>query len=94
MSTNKGYGVGGYFQGGYVGLWSVTDNSNPGTGTRSTWGLYSGATQSTTGTNYGVFGFASGGSVNYGVYCSGNGVYTGTWTMISDQIFKKDVKSA
>ena len=90
-NTNKGYGVGGYFQGGYVGLWANVDNTNPGTGANSTWGLYSTANQITTGTNYGVYGTAFNGATNYGVYCSGNGGYTGTWTLISDQKFKKDL---
>jgi trimeric autotransporter adhesin len=103
-TTNKGYGVGGFFQGGYVGLWANVDNANPGIGTRSTWGVYSTNSQTTTGSNYGVQGFAQNGATNYGVYgsattgtaygvyCSGNGGYTGTWTMISDQKFKQDLQ--
>ncbi len=44
-------------------------------------------------TNYGVWGAAVGGSTaNYGVYCNGSGGYTGTWTLISDQRFKENIK--
>ncbi len=44
------------------------------------------------GTNaYGFYGTAnSGTSSNYGVYCSGSGGYTGTWSNVSDQKFKKN----
>jgi trimeric autotransporter adhesin len=68
LGTNRGYGVGGYFQAGYVGVWANVDNTNPSTGSFSTWGVYSTATQTTTGTNYGVSGAANGGATNIGVY--------------------------
>jgi hypothetical protein len=41
---------------------------------------------------YGVYGVASGGvSTSYGVYCSGNGGYTGTWSSLSDGKFKNNI---
>jgi Chaperone of endosialidase len=41
---------------------------------------------------YGIYGVASGASgTNYGVYCSGNGGYTGTWSSISDGKFKNNI---
>lgn len=40
---------------------------------------------------YGLYGSAISGSTNYGVYCAGNGVYTGTWSSASDLKFKKDI---
>lgn len=44
-------------------------------------------------TNYGVYGAASGGSTNnYAIYCAGSGGYTGTWSLISDQRFKENIK--
>jgi len=43
--------------------------------------------------NYGVYGFATGATTNYGVYCSGDGAYTGSWTDVSDRKFKKNIES-
>ena len=41
---------------------------------------------------YGVYGVASGASgTNYGIYCSGNGGYTGTWSSLSDGKFKNNI---
>jgi hypothetical protein len=41
---------------------------------------------------YGIYGVASGASgTNYGVYCSGNGGYTGTWSSLSDGKFKNNI---
>jgi len=42
--------------------------------------------------NYGVYGLASGATVNYGVLCSGNGGYTGSWSNVSDIKFKKNIR--
>jgi len=44
------------------------------------------------GTNYGVLGFASGGSFNYAGYFAGNVVYTGTLNGVSDERFKENVQ--
>jgi hypothetical protein len=46
----------------------------------------------TAGTRYGVFGTASGGTTNYGLYCSGNGGYTGSWSAVSDRKFKENIQ--
>jgi hypothetical protein len=55
------------------------------------YGVYGGASGSL-GIKYGLFGTASGGGTNYGVYCSGNGAYTGSWTKVSDARTKKNVQ--
>lgn len=44
------------------------------------------------GTKYGVYGAASGTGANYGVYCNGNGAYTGSWAKVSDMRAKKNIK--
>ena len=59
-------------------------------GSSTNTGVYGSSSAAAT-TNYGVYGTASGATNNYGVYCSGSGGYTGTWTLISDQKFKKDL---
>ena len=41
---------------------------------------------------YGVCGTASGCAGSLGVYCVGNGGYTGTWTLISDQKVKDNIQ--
>jgi hypothetical protein len=43
-------------------------------------------------TNYGVVGMATLGTTNYGLYCSGNGGYTGSWSNLSDIKFKKNIR--
>ena len=55
-----------------------------------TYGVY-GSAGHTSGTNYGVYGYAAGGDTDYGVYCAGNGAYTGSWTDVSDRKFKKNI---
>ncbi|MBL7810893.1 MAG: tail fiber domain-containing protein [Bacteroidetes bacterium] len=55
-----------------------------------TYGVYGLGTGAGTG-NYGVWGSA-GGAGAYGVVCSGNGVYTGTWTQSSDARLKTDIQ--
>jgi microcystin-dependent protein len=67
--VNDYYGIGVRGEGGYIGVFGST----VGTGT----GFYSGVAGSSTsinmGTNVGIRGFASGASLNYGVYGAGNG---------------------
>lgn len=60
----------------------------------TTYGAYGYATYMTAsgGIKYGVYGTAVGGATNYGVYCSGNGAYTGTWTQVSDIKLKKNIQ--
>jgi hypothetical protein len=64
---------------------AVTTTTNPAIGLR---GEASGAG----GLRYGVIGAANGGSTNYGLYCTGNGAYTGTWTQVSDRKFKTNIQ--
>lgn len=58
------------------------------------YGVYGYATykfNANSGVKYGVYGSAVGGATNYGVYCLGNGAYTGTWTQVSDIKLKKNI---
>lgn len=82
---NKGAGSGVYSEGKYVADWAITSGS-----ASSTWALY-GNTNSTGTVSYGVYGFATGASTNYAMYCAGNGVYSGTWTSTSDLKLKKEI---
>ena len=83
------YGTGGYFEGNYQGVEGVVVDA---TGTGGYFGVYGSAYSSGAGTTYGVYGLAGGSTATkYGVYCSGNGAYTGTWTGVSDKKFKKDI---
>ena len=68
---------------------SENDVYNYGTGT--TYGVYG---YGYGGSNaYGVYGVASAASgSNYGLYCSGNGFYTGTWLNVSDRQFKENIQ--
>ncbi|MEO8150272.1 MAG: tail fiber domain-containing protein [Bacteroidia bacterium] len=86
-NNNPGFGYGVQGQGGYVG---VEGHCFADTYTGTAYGVY-GIGDGIAGTRVGVYGTASGGTTNYAVYCSGSGVYTGTWTDISDQKFKKDL---
>ena len=86
--NNPGWGYGGFFEGGYIGVRAdATASSYAGTA----YGVY-GNTTGSNGTRIGVFGAASGGVTNYGLYCNGNGVYTNSWSMVSDQKLKDDIK--
>jgi hypothetical protein len=67
------FGIGGYFEGGYIGAEGrVTSTGNH--DYRGVAGFASGGT----GTNYGLYGSASGGATNIGVYYSGGLAGTGT----------------
>ncbi|MFH0865454.1 MAG: tail fiber domain-containing protein [Bacteroidota bacterium] len=82
------YGYGGYFESKYIGVYSTATN----TSVNSLYGVYGYATSSAAAPVYGVYGYAATtGGTAYGLYCSGNGAYTGTWTLASDEKFKKDV---
>lgn len=85
------YGIGGYFQGGYHGVYgevipsgssyyygvrgSVSGGTSP-AGNR--YGVYGIATGTGTGIRYGIYGTASGGATNWAGYFSGNVNVTGT----------------
>ena len=86
-TNNPGYGFGVYGSGSYRGVYGVSDGT---TYTGGTIGVY-GSALGTAGTRYGVFGYAQGGTTNYGVYCNGNGAYTGTWSQVSDSKFKENI---
>ncbi len=60
-------------------------------GWRGVYGLGDGTTYSSI--VVGVFGNATGSAgTRYGVYCSGNGAYTGSWSSVSDLKFKKNIQ--
>ena len=65
-TNNPGYGFGVYGSGSYRGVYGVSDGT---TYTGGTIGVY-GSALGTAGTRYGVFGYAQGGTTNYGVYCN------------------------
>lgn len=82
------YGIGGYFHGGYRGVLGYSN----GTGTAYYYGVRGIAETTGAGHTYGLYGSATtAGGVAYGVYCSGSGAYTGTWTDVSDAKFKSNV---
>ncbi len=103
-TNNGGNGFGGAFYGGSIGVYGDCEAGNETSAkyggmfqvnTTATagnvCGIYSAANAST-GIAYGVYGTVSSGTSHYGVYCSGNGGYTGTWTMVSDKKFKENIK--
>jgi hypothetical protein len=88
-ASSANYGVFGATSGAASGNYGTYGTSSGGTGFNV--GAY-GAANGASSTNYGVFGTASGATFNFAMYCSGSGGYTGTWTLLSDQRFKKDVQ--
>ena len=94
------YGYGGYFQGGYKGIESVVLPSGGNTyygllsraegGSGSNYGVYGTATG--LGSNYGIIGNASGGSTNHAVYANGDLTYSGNLNGPSDRRLKKDIQ--
>jgi len=79
-------GYGGFFQGGEHGVYG---RAAAGTGAR--YGVR-GYVLGTSGVKYGVWGGAETGGTVYGLYCSGNGGYTGSWSQVSDIKFKNNIK--
>ena len=80
------YGVGGYFEGGYRGVYASSSGSD------IHYGVYGEASTTSSNSSYGVYGKATSASgTAYSVYCSGSGGYTGTWSSVSDSKFKKDI---
>ena len=82
-----GWGYGGWFEGGYVGVLGVVIP----TGSDSYFGV-AGEVDGGSGTNYGIWGYTYGGSTNYAGYFSGNVTVTGTFTNPSDERFKENVQ--
>ncbi|UPT67026.1 MAG: tail fiber domain-containing protein [Sphingobacteriales bacterium JAD_PAG50586_3] len=87
IAANEGYGLGGSFEGNYIGARGDVNT----TATFGAIGLQ-GSASGGGGIRYGVSGTASGGTFNYGLYCIGNGGYTGTWTQVSDRKFKTNIQ--
>ncbi|MBT8310626.1 MAG: hypothetical protein EX254_07075 [Flavobacteriaceae bacterium] len=86
------YGYGVYGKGGYTGVNGIVTPS----GGSSYFGVVGEVFGSnTSGTNYGVFGSASGnvGSTNYGVYASGDLAYTGDIIDASDRMLKTNIST-
>ncbi len=82
-----GYGCGGWFEGGYMGIYGKVTP----TGSDVYVGIY-GYLYGGSGTNYGIYGTAGGGSINYAGYFNGNVHVTGTFTNPSDERFKENVQ--
>jgi hypothetical protein len=82
------YGFGGYFDSKYNAVYGYAHNSS----LNILFGVAGAAYSSVAATAYGVYGEAgTTGGTAYGVYCSGNGAASGTWTFASDKKFKADV---
>jgi hypothetical protein len=62
--NNPGYGYGGYFEGGYYGVWADGQGGNY---SGEAWGVR-GSSSGTAGIRYGVYGTAGGGTTAYGIY--------------------------
>ena len=104
--NNPGYGYGIQAYGGFYGTYSIGEGGNY---TGSVIGVYGGATGVSSfcyGQRYGVYGYASGGASNYGVYgttfdnCGSafnaagyflGDVYSNNYFSISDRKFKKGI---
>lgn len=98
------FGYGGIFISKYTGVYGVASNSStsPVVGVSgdasssvagTAYGVW-GYALTAAGTSYGVVGQGAtsvAGGTHYGVFCSGSGAYTGTWTQISDKKFKNDI---
>jgi hypothetical protein len=89
--TSVNYGVFATAAGGanndHYGIWAEAN------GSMNNYGVYGVANGGSLGSNYGVIGVANGTSATkYGVYCIGNGAYTGSWSHVSDEKLKKDIQ--
>ncbi len=73
------------------GGWRGVEGRVSGTGNLSYSGTVGLSTGFNTGTNYGVFGSASGGVTNYAVYASGDLAYTGAIVNASDRKLKTNI---
>ncbi len=81
------YGYGGYFEGGYSGVVGLVAP----TGNHMYHGVY-GYVYGGSGTNYAIYAYAGGGSINYAGYFSGNVHVTGTFSNPSDERFKENMQ--
>ena len=98
--SNSNYGIGGSFEGNFYGVHAYSD---AGSSQGYSYGLIA-ECDGSDGFRYAVAGYVYGGSGRYGVYgdatattdsyglfCNGNGVYTGTWNHVSDRQLKKNI---
>jgi hypothetical protein len=98
--ANSNWGIGGYFEGNYYGVYTET---SPGTAAGDAYALRA-LVQGGNGTTYAVAGINNSGSTRYGVFgqsddidnsyavfCSGRGAYTISWNSTSDQMLKKNI---
>jgi hypothetical protein len=84
-----------------VGVQAWATQNSSGTGTKNTWGVYGSAIGNTLGTatTYGVYGNAQNGDSNYGVYCfASGGTVNGcggnqNWVNYSDRRIKRDINT-
>lgn len=84
-AANPGYGIGGYFSGGFYGIYARTFNTGTNSSSFSTYGIYAETKENSGSINYGVYANAGFGSTNLGIYAtcpfpygsSGNGNYAG-----------------
>lgn len=90
ISTSDGYGIGGYFESKYKGSYAFADG---GAWAGFSCGLQGHATGSA-GLRYGVYGSynVSGTGVGYALYSNGNGGYSGSWSNVSDSMFKQNIQ--
>jgi hypothetical protein len=88
LLSTPGFGIGVYGEGNFTGGRFF---NNGGSYSAATYGVY-GFSNGSTGIRYGIYGSASGGTINYGLFCNGNGAYTGTWSMVSDRKFKTNIQ--
>jgi hypothetical protein len=82
------YGYGGWFEGGNLGVYGYGNYAGTNGFRIGVYGLANGGS-----TGYGIFGYSSGATTNYAGYFSGDLAYTGNLTKVSDEKFKKEIKS-
>lgn len=89
--NNPGYGYGGYFIGGYRGVYAKADATSY---TGSVYGVHAiaDASSGSTGSRYGLYAYASSATsgTRYAVYSSGDSYATGSWNT-SDQRLKNSI---
>ena len=91
-STSYSYKMRVYYNTNASSATAIYGSINGGNGTLFHYGVQGRATSSSGYTNYGIYGYASGGGVNWAGYFSGNVYTTGTYQS-SDVRFKKDIVS-
>ncbi|MCA9751444.1 MAG: tail fiber domain-containing protein [Gemmatimonadetes bacterium] len=87
--NQPGYGIGGYFTGGYQGLLAYALD----TGSNNTQHFGAFCRASSADDNYAVYGTADSGQNNYAFYAAGDVAYTGSLLNLSDRSVKRDIRS-